>query len=819
MPEYPIKEIESKWLRYWDEKGLFKTPSKPAKKFYNLMMFLYPSGDLHMGHCRNYVIGDTLFRFMKRRGYDVLHPFGFDAFGLPAENAAIEHDIHPYQWTMDNINTSRATIKKVGIGYDWDREVITCEPDYYRWTQWMFLLMYKRGLAYRQEAYVNWCTGCLTVLANEQVKEGTCERCDSPVEKKQLAQWYFKITAYADRLLEGLERLKKWPVNVKTMQRNWIGRSEGCMIDFPIAGLDTKIKVFTTRPDTIYGVTFMSVAPENLLINELVKGEKESAQVKEYVTQALKISELIRSSTEREKAGVFTGKYAINPINGEKIPIFVADYVLAGYGTGAVMGVPAHDQRDFEFAKKYNIPIKIVINPPDKKLEAAMTKEAYVDPGIMVNSGQFNGLDSNEGIKRVSEYLKEQGWGGPSISYRLRDWLISRQRYWGAPIPIIYCAKCGITPVPDDELPVRLPPDVKDFLPKGQSPLAAVEKFVKTKCPKCRQDARRETDTMDTFICSSWYFLRYLDPKNGKEFCSRESAQEWLPIDQYIGGIEHATGHLIYFRFFTKVLFDAGYLSVDEPADALFTQGMVLKGGVAMSKSKNNVVPLGSFIDEHGSDSARIAVLFAAPPEKDMEWSEEGVIGAKRFLNRVYRIVCDNESAIKGLKFTYSSLNNKEGIALYVRLNQTIKKVTEDIESFKFNTALAALMEFLNDIYKFPTKPDEIFLYALKCFIHLLSPLTPFVADELWSRIGGRGSLLEEPWIEFDSKYLSFDTQTVVIQIDGRVRSKLIVPSTISEVEVKELALRDERVINYTKNKNIKKIIYIPIRLISIATD
>lgn len=819
MLEYPVSDIEGKWLKYWEEKKLFKAPDIPKKKFYNLMMFAYTSGDLHMGHCRNYVIGDVLFRYMRRRGYDVLHPFGWDAFGLPAENAAIERGIHPYQWTMNNINIARATIKRMGIGYDWNREVITCDPDYYRWTQWMFLLMLKRGLAYRQEGYVNWCPKCQTVLANEQVKEGACDRCDALVEKKQLTQWYFKITEYAERLLDRLEKMTEWPENVRVMQRHWIGRSEGCLIEFPVEGLNIKLKVFTTRPDTIYGVTFMSIAPENLLVNELIKGEKNAAAAREYVSRAIKTSEMVRTSAEREKDGVFSGRYAVNPVNGEKVPIFVADYVLAGYGTGVVMGVPGHDQRDYEFAKKYNLPIKIVINPPDGKLDLATMGKAYVDSGIMVNSDRFNGLSSEDGINRVSGYLSEKGWGGPSVTYRLRDWVISRQRYWGAPIPIVYCDKCGVVPVPENKLPVLLPKDVEDFLPKGQSPLATVDEFVKTSCPKCGGEARRETDTMDTFICSSWYFLRYLDPKNKKEFCSKRYADMWLPIEQYIGGITHATGHLIYFRFFTKVLYDAGLISVDEPATGLFTQGMVLKGGSAMSKSKGNIVPLGPFVDENGSDTSRIAILFAAPPEKDMEWSDEGVVGAKRFLNRIYRLVDENKDAIKNLKFNHDSLSQKDEINLYVKLNQTIKKVTEDIGSFKFNTALAAMMELLNETYKYANERPAVFYMALRSLIHLLSPLAPFLSDELWSRIGGKGSLLEEPWIEYDKNYLVQDTQTIVIQVNGRVRAKLVVPVTITEPEVKELAFQDERILNYTKGKKVLKAIYIPKKLYSIVTD
>ncbi len=819
MLDFPAKDIENKWLEYWEEKGLFRTNDPPGKKFYNLMMFIYPSGDLHMGHCRNYVIGDVLFRFLKRRGFDVLHPFGWDAFGLPAENAAIERGVHPYRWTMENINTSRATIRKVGIGYDWAREVVTCEPDYYRWTQWMFLLMYRKGLAYRQEGYVNWCPGCQTVLANEQVVEGACERCDAPIEKRQLAQWYLRITAYAERLLDGLDRLDLWPDNVRTMQRNWIGRSEGCDIEFSVEGMDRKIKVFTTRPDTIYGVTFISIAPENLLVEELIRGQPAGAEVRAYVDRAIRTPEMVRSAAERPKDGIFTGRHAVNPLSGEKVPIFVADYVLAGYGSGIVMGVPAHDQRDFEFAKKYGLPIKVVINPPGGRLDPKTMSEAYVDQGTMTNSGPFDGLDSPPGIARVTQHLQETGRGGPTITYRLRDWLISRQRYWGAPIPMVYCKTCGVVPVPEEQLPVLLPPDVKDYLPKGQSPLAAVPGFVETRCPACGGEGRRETDTMDTFICSSWYFLRYLDPTNRKEFCRKEHADHWLPIDQYIGGITHATGHLIYFRFFTKVLFDAGFVGVDEPAQRLFTQGMVLKGGTAMSKSKGNIVALGPFVDEHGSDTARITILFAAPPEKSMEWSDEGVAGAQRFLNRVYRLVIDHTDALRTADASTAAVLSAGDRALYVKINQTIRKVTEDIQAFKFNTALAALMELLNELYKAAQRESPVFIHGTRCLVQLLSPLAPFLADEAWSKIGGPGSLLEQPWPGYDEQALTHDMQTVVVQINGRIRSKLEVPATVTEADIRELALHDEIVILYTKGKTIKKIVYVPTRLLSIATD
>uniref|UniRef100_A0A7C4XB22 Leucine--tRNA ligase n=1 Tax=candidate division WOR-3 bacterium TaxID=2052148 RepID=A0A7C4XB22_UNCW3 len=811
---YPHLAIEKKWQNFWEKEGLFLTPQSPNNKYYVLVMFAYPSGDIHMGHCKNYVIGDVIARYKRRMGYDVLHPFGWDAFGLPAENRAIEVGIHPKEWTLQNIKVSDESLKSLGISYDWSREIITCLPDYYKWTQWMFLLMLKRGLAYKKEAYVNWCPGCQTVLANEQVVDGRCYRsnCRSPIERKKLNQWFFKITDYAERLLKDLDKLEGWPERVKQMQRNWIGRSEGTNIIFPVKNCDIQLEVFTTRADTIYGVTFLSVAPEHPLLEKLIRGTKNESVIQDYIKEAGRKSLIERAN--KEKDGVPTGLYAINPINGEEIPIFVADYVLAEYGSGVVMGVPAHDARDFQFARKYNLPIKIVVKPRDGEIKLPMD-DAFIDYGIMVNSGEFSGLESQKGITSVTEFLENKERGGKALNYRIKDWLISRQRYWGAPIPIVYCDHCGVVPVPEESLPVILPDKIADFIPKGKSPLAGVEDFINTKCPRCNKPAQRDPDTMDTFVCSSWYFLRYLDPHNTKEFCSSDNARIWLPIDQYIGGIEHATGHLIYFRFFTKVLFDAGLIPVDEPVKNLFTQGMVLKDGEVMSKSKGNVVPVGPFVKEYGADVARITILFAAPPERDMEWSDEGVTGAQRFLERIYRIVTENKEFIAGKKPEEPFNVNQR--RLFIKINQTIKRVSEDFEGFKFNTAIAALWELLNELFSYKDK-DLVFGYGLYVLVNLLSPIAPHLADELWSQIHRQDkSLMYEKWLAYDTRYLSDNMITIVIQVNGKVRGHIQVESATDEEMIKSLAINEEKVKKYLADKEVKKIIYVPQRIVNIV--
>jgi leucyl-tRNA synthetase len=810
--KYIHSEVEKKWQNYWQKKKVFTTSKNPKNKFYNLEMFAYPSGDIHMGHCKNYVIGDVYARFKMRQGYDVLHPFGWDAFGLPAENQAIKAGIHPEKSTMDNIRISDESLKSLGISYDWDREIISCLPDYYKWTQWMFLLLYKRELAYKKEAYVNWCSGCQTVLANEQVIDDKCYRCEAAVEKRKLNQWFFKITEYAERLLDGLNRLKGWQENVKIIQRNWIGKSDGCDILFKVAEKDITFKVFTTRPDTIYGVTFMSIAPEHSAIEDLISGSSHGATVRAYIKEATKKTEMERM--EKEKDGIFTGCHVINPVNGEQVPIFVADYVLLEYGSGMLMGVPAHDARDFQFARKYDLPIKVVINPPDNKLEPSSMTDAYEEPGIMVNSGQFSGLESKKGITAVTNYFAEKKLGGTSVNYRLKDWLISRQRYWGAPIPIVYCDKCGIVPVPENELPVLLPRKIDNYVPKGKSPLGGVASFINIKCPMCGSTAKRDPDTMDTFVCSSWYFLRYLDSKNDREFCSKQNADTWLPIDQYIGGTsEHATGHLIYFRFFTKVLYDAGYISVDEPATNLFNLGMILKDGKKMSSSKGNVVSVGKFVQEHGADVARLVIVFAAPPEREMEWSDDGVIGAERFINRIQRLVTENKSSI--VKNKPLSISKDEE-TIFIKINQTIAKVTGDLESFKFNTAIAALWELLNELYTC-NKRGTVFGYGIYAFIHLLSPFAPHFADELWSIIGEKDSLEEQDWLGYDKNYLKNIITTIVIQINGKVRSHIEIEGSITEDIVKELAFKDEKIQRHLQDKKVKKIIYVPGKILNIV--
>ncbi|RKX70044.1 leucine--tRNA ligase [candidate division WOR-3 bacterium] len=798
MSHYPASTIESKWQKRWEESGLFRTKEKPKRKYYNLVMFAYPSGDLHMGHCKNYVIGDAITRYKRRQGYDVLHPFGWDAFGLPAENAAIQRGIHPKEWTFQNIEISRQGLKRLGISYDWDREVITCLPDYYRWTQWMFLLLYKNGLAYRKEAYVNFCPGCQTVLANEQVEEGRCYRCQTLITKRRLTQWFFKITAYAERLLRDIDRLEGWPESVKIMQRNWIGRSEGCLIKFPIVGDDEELSVFTTRADTIYGVTFMAVAPEHPLIDRI-----SDPKITKFAERVRATPDYLRAGG---KDGIKTGLFAQNPLTGERIPIWVTDYVLATYGTGAVMGVPAHDERDYEFARLKGLPIRKVIEGD--------AEGAYTGEGRMINSGPFTGMDSESGRKAIARKLKEIGMGGATVEYRLRDWLISRQRYWGAPIPMIHCPSCGIVPVPEADLPVLLPEGKIDFLPKGRSPLEACSEFITTTCPKCGGEAKRDPDTMDTFVCSSWYFLRYLDPRNDKEFCAYDRAKDWLPIDQYIGGIEHATGHLIYFRFLTKVLYDQGLIPVDEPALNLFTQGMILKNGEKMSASRGNTVPLNRFLDEHGADVARINILFAAPPENDMEWTDEGVIGAERFLNRVYRLVSENKDRIPAEPSEYQP-DSERAKELYIAVNQTIKKVTDDLDRFKFNTAVAAIMELVNRIYLYPEKDDPVFGIAINRVIHLLSPLAPHLADELWSMIGGEGFLIEKGWIGYDPDFLETELRTYVVQINGRLRGKVEARKGADEETIRNLALKDPKVKRFITGKEIVKTIFVPDKLIN----
>jgi len=813
---YPFKEIEPKWQKRWEEAKIYQAPDHPEKKYYLLVMYAYPSGDIHIGHFRNFIIGDTVARYKIMQGYQVLHPFGWDAFGLPAELAAIERKIHPRRWTLENIKVSDTTLKRCGISFDWSREVITCEPEYYKWTQWMFLKLYEHGLAYQDTAFVNWCPDCKTVLANEQVVQGRCWRCDSVVEEKELKQWFFRITDYAERLLEGLDKLEGWPENVKTLQKNWIGKSQGVEIDFTVEGTDKKISVFTTRPDTIYGVTFMAIAPENKLIKTLKMDPEHGRAVEEYVKKASKKSEIDRTAVG-EKDGVFTGVYAINPLSGEKVQLWVADYVLATYGTGIVMGVPGHDQRDFEFSKKYEIPVKVVIQPPGRKLLAENIEEAYIDPGTMVNSDIFNGLFSTEGINKVNEYVVEKGVGRLKTNYKLRDWNISRQRYWGAPIPMIHCENCGFVPVNESDLPVLLPEKKIDFMPKGRSPLADSKEFMDANCPKCGKKAKRDPDTMDTFVCSSWYFLRYTDAHNSKEPFSKEKTKEWLPVDKYIGGIEHACGHLIYFRFFTKFLHDIGWLDVDEPATELFNHGMVLdKEGMVMSKSLGNVVSPADIIDKHGADTTRIAMYFAAPSEREILWSEEGIVGATRFLRRVFSFAeLTNEDPlakeIKQKELTPSDLK------AYRKLNQTIKKVDEDIGTLQLNTAIASMMELLNVMDDLDAKNSKVLRLCVERLAQILAPFAPHLSEEIWDMLGNKESIFKSQWPAYDREAIKEEEITFVVQVNGKLRASMSLPVNTPEEEAKKLALSNERVKRFIQGKNIIKSIFVPDKLINLV--
>jgi len=822
--EYPAREIELRWQKYWEEQGIFKTNPNPKNKYYVLVMFLYPSGDMHMGHARNYTIGDCICRLRKMQGYDVLHPFGWDAFGLPAENAAIEHNIPPWVWTFDSINLCKRNLKLLGIAYDWDREVTTCLPEYYRWNQWLFIRFYEKGLAYRKEAYVNWCPRCQTVLANEQVIDGRCYRssCATPIEKKKLTQWFFRITKYAQELLDGIDELTGWPESVRTMQRNWIGRSDGVEVDFQLED-GTKLPVFTTRPDTLFGVTFLALAPDAPLAETIARGTPNENAVREFCQRVIRQPEIERTAVDREKEGIFTGRYAVNPLTREKIPIYIADFVLAEYGTGIVMAVPAHDQRDFEFARKYGLPIKIVIQPRDKQLKPEELTSAYTEPGIMTNSGEFNGLWSPDAMQRIITYLEQKQLGRRKTQYRLKDWLISRQRYWGTPIPMIHCERCGIVPVPDEQLPVLLPPQVKDYKPKGKSVLAGVEEFINTTCPRCGGPAQRDPDTMDTFVDSSWYHLRYTDPHNDRLPFGREKADRWLPIDEYIGGIEHACGHLIFFRFFTRVLADLGMVSVREPCKILRTQGMVSLNGKTMSSSKKHGVWVGPFVEEYGADCARLGVLFAAPPEKPMEWTNELVTGVKRFLARIWRLFdeCLNSCTVRPGSIP-DALNVQELTPpereLYIYLNQTHHKVVKDAEGFQFNTAISALMEFLNRLYTFNNRHSPVFSFALKRFILLLAPFAPHLAEELWHRLEpNRGSIFSEHLPDYDERFLLFETMEIPVQINGKLRAKILINRSSSEVEVKTAVLQDPVIQAHIQNRPVRRIIYVPNRLINIV--
>ncbi|HNP71898.1 MAG TPA: leucine--tRNA ligase [Kouleothrix sp.] len=903
--------IEPRWREFWHREGIFNAGRRPsAPNRYILEMFPYPSGDLHVGHLKNYVIGDALTRYYVIRGYDVLHPFGWDAFGLPAENAAIKYKRHPREWTYNNIAESKRSLDIAGIMYDWSREVTTCAPDYYTWNQWLFQLLYKKGLAYRAKSLVNWDPVDQTVLANEQVDaEGRSWRSGAKVEKRELEQWFFRITAYAERLLNDLDKLADWPERVKVMQRNWIGKSEGAEVDFAVAAAvsddqsaqpsNDTIKVFTTRPDTLWGATFMVLAPEHPLVAQLTSPERR-VEVEAYVAKSKLESEIERTSTTKEKTGVFLGAYALNPVNGERIPIWIADYVLMGYGTGAIMAVPAHDQRDFEFARQFGLPIKLVVQPAGQQVSANDLTEAWPDEGVMVNSGPLDGVPAGKGegqsVKAAIKWLEEHGRGKGTINYRLRDWLISRQRYWGTPIPMIHRADGSVVPVPEDQLPVVLP-EIDDYLPKGKSPLASAESWVNVADPETGAPARRDTDTMDTFVDSSWYYLRYTDAQNGGEIFGHEAAARWMPVDQYIGGIEHAILHLLYSRFITKVLYDEGLVPDDEPFKALFTQGMVqrrvrtpleavsadivrfpeelrrkielpaeaqtlerarallkdhgytleqdgdawlaVSGPVTMSKSAGNGIPVGPFVRQYGSDVARVVVLFAAPPENSMEWTDEGVSGAQRFLNRVVGLFSadraeiaayatkDQQAATSGAgagsSFVVRPSSADFGPAekeLYRRLNETIKKVTQDTEAFHFNTAIAALMSLLNDAIGYRSQAGEatpVFALLARCYVRLLAPFAPHLAEELHSWLGGQGSVYDAGWPVWDEAALVQDEIELVLQVNGKVRGKINVPAQADEAQLREWALTNERVQSFIEGKPVRKVIVVAGRLVNVV--
>ncbi len=818
--KYDFSQIEKKWQKYWEENHSFKTEEDPSKKkYYCLEMFPYPSGKLHMGHVRNYTIGDVVARFKKMDGYNVLHPMGWDSFGLPAENAAIKHGIHPNIWTWDNINEMRKQLKELGLSYDWDREVATCHPDYYKWMQWIFIQFYKRGLAYKKENPVNWCPSCQTVLANEQVVEGCCERCKTPVGKKNLSQWYLKITDYAERLLDNLEKLDGWPNKVKVMQKNWIGKSVGAEVQFKIKDSDETLTVFTTRVDTIYGTTYMVLAPEYPTVLSMVEGTEYEKPVKEYIEKVEHMNDIQRTSTTNEKTGVFIGKYAINPFTKKEIPIYISDYVLMGYGTGAVMGVPAHDQRDFDFATKFGLDIVPVVDPGDPEIDLNNLKAACAAEGTLINSGQFNGMNNRKAIDKFIEVVEKEGIGKKTVNYRLRDWLISRQRYWGTPIPMIYCEECGWVPEKEENLPVLLPTDV-EFTGKGESPLATSKTFRDTVCPVCGRPAKRELDTMDTFLDSSWYFLRYCDPKNTEAPFDPKKAEYWMDVDQYIGGVEHAILHLMYSRFFQMAFYDMGLVKQEEPFKNLLTQGMVNKDGKKMSKSLGNVVSPEDIIKKYGADTARLFILFAAPPDRELDWSDAGVEGSYKFLNRVYRLVYEIKAKYPVFPDAFE-VKTEEDKSLNYMLNAAIKKVSEDVGGrFSFNTAISSIMELVNEMYRYKESKDVnagLLGKATKELILILSPFVPHICEEMWQHIGQEQSVSTMRWPEFDESALVKDTVEIVVQINGKVKEKLMVDSNATKEELEKIAMENEKIQGLLQGKSVVKVIAVPSRLINIV--
>ena len=821
--EYPFEIIEKKWQKIWNDKKIFSADNNTNKpKYYVLSMFPYPSGALHMGHVSNYSIGDAISRYKLTQGFNVMQPMGYDSFGMPAENFAIKNNSHPRLTTEENIAIMRKQFDMIGFGLDWDREVSTCRPDYYKWGQWFFKKMYEKGLAYKKSSFVNWCDDCQTVLANEQVEDGKCWRCDNVVRQKELEQWFFRITEYAEELLD-FSKMTDWPERVIAMQKNWIGKSYGTRIDFTLEGSDTTIPVFTTRPDTIFGCTFMALPPEHPLVSEWLKDEAADSDLNQFCQKVLNEDKIMRSAEDTTKEGRFTGRFAINPVNGDKVQIWVTNYVLMDYGTGAVMAVPTHDQRDFEFARKYDIPMKIVIQNPEKTLVPEEMTEAYTEPGILVNSGKFDGMDSDVSKETISNWMQENNMGEQTITYRLRDWGVSRQRYWGNPIPIIHCDHCGTVLVPDEDLPVQLPDNVQ-LGKTTQNPLLSVSEWVNTTCPKCGRPARRETDTMDTFVDSSWYFARYADAHNTEMPFSSENADYWLPVDQYIGGIEHACMHLLYARFFHKFMRDLGMVHSDEPFTRLLTQGMVTKDGAKMSKSKGNVVDPQYIVDRVGADTVRVFMLFASPPEKDVEWSDEGVKGAFRFLNRIWRLF-DERLEIISADYTKAAGHLSPAIKeLRYSTHFTIKKVLSDIEDrMQFNTAIAAVMEHLNNVtgIKHPEQLNdaEKAVFAESCLIipRLMYFFAPHISEELWAMSGHDTLVHEAGLIQWNPAFLIKSEITYVIQVMGKVRGKIVVPTSASQDEIKALALANENVQKFIEGKTIQKVIVIPKKLVSIV--
>ncbi|MDP2302035.1 MAG: leucine--tRNA ligase [Ignavibacteria bacterium] len=817
---YPFQEVESKWQKYWEDNKVYKTDfSKTENKLYTLVMFIYPSGSkLHCGHWYNYGPTDSWARFKKLKGFNVFEPMGYDAFGLPAENYAIKTGIHPYDSTMTNIKDIRQQLKKMGCMYDWDNELMTCVPEYYKWNQWLFLQLLKKGLAYRKNAPVNWCTSCKTVLANEQVLgDGTCERCGSSVIQKNLTQWFFKITDYAEELLQGLDTIN-WPDKTKLMQRNWIGKSVGAEVHFKVENSEEVISVFTTRPDTLFGVTYVVIAPEHSLVDKLVTSENKSA-VDEYRESTRKLTEIERTSTVKEKTGVPLGTCAINPVNGERVPIWIADYALLTYGTGCVMAVPGHDERDFEFATKYNLPIRKVILQEGTE-ETDELKEAFTEVGTMVNSAQFNGLRSDEGKSSIIKFLEENNTGKSKINFRLRDWLISRQRYWGTPIPIIHCPNCGEVPVPEDQLPVELPYDV-EFKPAGESPLAANEKFINAKCPKCGADAKRDPDTMDTFVDSSWYYFRYLNPKISDAIFDKELTDKFVPVDMYVGGAEHATMHLLYSRFIHKFMRDIGLTNSNEPFQTLVHQGTITNSGAKMSKSKGNVVNPDDFTKNVGNDVFRLYLMFMGPYEQGGDWSDKGISGTERFVQRVYDLFMNHENVAKEFsakeKYDLSTLTDVEK-TIYRKINQTIAKVEVELQHFRFNTAIASMMELINELKSLPHCSKEIQSYTLNRFAVILAPLAPHLSEECWEKVGNDNSLFKSPvWFEADKDALIEEIANIAVQINGKLRATIEAPTNSEVEEVKRIAYADERVKKWFEDKTIVKEIFVKNKILNVV--